>query len=109
MNPDENPLLQPEDYRAGYNESIDKLKNQPELISFDKLCYEHFHISEMGKKFMEIVIERWLIPPLADRNHPNFETHAVWAEGFKDFPRMIRSAVLSHQQRIKAETNKNDR
>lgn len=101
----DNPLLQPEDFMSGYRESVEKLKNNPELISFDKLCYETFH-TEMGKKFMEVVIERYLIPPLADRNSPNFPDMAVWSEGFKDAFRMIRGCIKSHQQRINAEINK---
>lgn len=101
----DNPLLQPEDFRAGYKENIEQLKNRPELIQFDKLCYELFS-SDMGKKFMEYVTEMHLIPPLADRSSPNFDVMAVWAEGFKDFPRMLRSCVKSHDQRIKAEVNK---
>ncbi len=102
----ENPFLKQEDYRAPYNESIEKLKNDPNVVAFDKLCFELFYASEMGKKFIEYVTEHYLIPPLADRNSPNFSTASVWAEGFKDFGRLIRSCVKSHEQRIKAENNK---
>ena len=102
----DNPYLQQEDFTAGYKDSAEALKNNPELIAFDKVCYELFSINPMGKKFIEIIIERYLIPPLADRNSVNFETNAVWAEGFKDAFRMLRHAVLSHDQRIKAEVNK---
>jgi len=101
----DNPLLQPEDFMVGYNESIDNLKNNPQLLAFDKLSYELFS-SELGKKWMEVVIDRYLIPPMADRNSPNFPTNAVWAEGFKDFVRMLRMCVHSHSQRIKAGENK---
>lgn len=105
MNIDDNPLLQPEDFSAGYRESVEALKNRPDLVQFDKLCYELFS-SEMGKKFMDYVTEAYLIPPMADRNSPQFNTTAVWSEGFKDFARMLRSAVKSHEQRIQAEANK---
>lgn len=101
----DNPILQPEDFMAGYRESIENLKNDPALISFDKLCYEVF-ASGVGKKFMEVATDRYLIPPLADRNSDNFSTNAVWAEGFKDVFRMIRSCIISHEQRIKAGMNK---
>lgn len=106
VNLKENPLLKQEDYRAEYNESIEALKNRPELLMFDKLCYEIFEGTENGRKFMEYVTENYLIPPLANREEVNFPTKAVWAEGFKDFPRMIRSALKAHDQRIKAEVNK---
>lgn len=101
----DNPLLQPEDFRAGYRESIEELKNRPELVQFDKLCYELF-TSEIGTKFMEYVLDNYVIPPMCDRNSPLFETQAIWAEGFKDFARMLRAAIKSHDQRIKAEMSK---
>lgn len=101
----DNPLLQPEDFTAGYKESMENLKNNPELIAFDKLTYELFS-SELGKRWMEVVVDRYLIPPMADRNSPNFPNSAVWGEGFKDFPRMLRMCILSHSQRIKAGESK---
>lgn len=102
----DNPFLQPEDYTAGYRESIEKLKNNPELISFDKLCYELFEMNEMGKKFMEIVRERYLIPSIVARESANYQLMVIWADGFKDFPRLILQGVRSHAQRIQAETNR---
>ena len=104
MHIDDNPLLQPEDFLGGYRDSVEELKNRPELIQFDKMCYELFN-SELGKKFMDYVLETWVIPPLCDRNSPYFSTSSVWSEGFKDFPRMLRGAIRSHEQRIQAENN----
>lgn len=98
----DNPLLQPEDYAKGYKDSIENLKNDPKLISLDKLCYETFVANENGKKFMEYVTDHYLIPPMADRGSPDFTIKVIWAEGFKDFARMIRSCIRSHEQRIKA-------
>ncbi len=100
----DNPLLQPEDFMGGYRESIEALKNNPDLISFDRLCYETFN-SEMGKKFMEVIVDRYLLPPMADRTSPNFRVDAIWAEGFKDFGRMLRASIRSHEQRIQAGNN----
>jgi len=105
MEPEDNPLLQPEDFLKGYRDSIEELKNRPELVQFDKICYELFS-SDIGKKFMEYVTDNYLIPPLADRTAKNFAMTAVWAEGFKDFARMIRAHIRSHSQRIAAEGNK---
>ena len=102
----DNPLLKPEDYLAQYRDSVDKLKNNPELISFDKLCYEIFAMTELGKKFMEIVEERFLIPSMVNRENPNYPNMVIWADGFKDFPRMIKQHIRSHDQRIKAEGHK---
>jgi hypothetical protein len=97
----DNPLLQQEDYLAGYKESIEALKNHPEMLAFDKLCYDVF-MTEFGKKFMERVKERYLIPSLVNREQPNYKDLIIWADGFKDFPRMIIQHIMSHEQRIKA-------
>lgn len=97
----DNPLLQPEDYFSSYNEQIERLKNDPNLVSFEKLCYEVFS-TEMGKKFMEHVETHFIWPALADRNSPHYKLLVIWADGFKDFPRMIKQSIISHDQRIKA-------
>ncbi len=102
----DNPLLQPENYMAGYQESIDELKNRPELVSMDKLCYELFAMTDLGKKFMEVVQETFIDPPLADRNAPDFTIKVIWAEGVKDAFRTIKMHMKSHEQRIKAGESK---
>ena len=104
-----NPYLERENYFAGYQESIDKLKNRPDIVSFDKLCYEIFQNNESGRKFMEFVEQRYLIPSLANLQMTNYQQAVIWGEGFKDAFRTIKQAVMSHTQRIKAETDKNDR
>jgi hypothetical protein len=98
----DNPLLQPEDFLQGYRDSIENLKNNPELISFDKLCYELFEQNELGKKFMQIAEERYLIPSIVNRESANYKTMVIWADGFKDAFRLIKQGVLSHAQRINA-------
>lgn len=97
-----NPLLQPENYHAGYQKKIDELKNQPETIQFQKMCYELFEGLELGRKFMEYVTEQILLKPNADIDKPNFENKNIWGEGFKAFPLMIRSFIAAHNQHIKA-------
>jgi hypothetical protein len=102
----DNPLLQQEDYAAGYKDSIQKLKNNPHIVAFDKLCYETFKMNAMGIKFMEYVEEHFLISGLVARTDPKYETLVIWADGFKDAFRTIRNSIKSHEQRIKAEVNK---
>jgi hypothetical protein len=99
-----NPILEPENYFEQYKKSIDEMRNDPRMIEFDKLCYELFDMNPQGKRFMEIVIERYVIPALAKPGTATYQLDVMWAEGFKDFPRMLRMAVLSHNQRIHAET-----
>lgn len=100
----DNPFLQQEDYFAGYQESIEKLKNNPHIVAFDKLNHELFS-SELGKKWLDIIKERYLIPSIVDRGQPNYKDLIIWADGFKDFPRMILQHIMSHDQRIKAGNN----
>lgn len=102
MNLEDNPLLQPEDYAKGYKDSVEKLKNDPKLIQMDRLCYEVFQ-TEMGKKLMSIIEERFLIPSLANRESPTYPVMTIWQDGFKDAFRFLRQAITSHQQRIEAE------
>jgi len=102
MKLEDNPLLKPEDFLAGYNDSIENLKNNPELLAFDKLCYEVFETSPAGKKFMEMVEQRYLIPSMINRESANYQLMVIWADGFKDAWRMIKQALISHDQRIKA-------
>ncbi len=97
-----NPLLTPENYFQGYDEKIDELKNNPQILAFDKLCYEVFEHSEAGRKFMELVKERYLIPSMVSKGNPTYQLDVLWQEGFKDFVRMILSCITSHKQRIKA-------
>lgn len=97
-----NPFLQVENYMEGYAKSIEELKNSPSIIEFDKLCFELFERHESGRRFIELIIERYLIPALAKPGTATYQLDIMWAEGFKDFCRMIISSVKSHQQRIHA-------
>jgi hypothetical protein len=105
MELEDNPFLKQEDYFGGYNESIEKLKNHPELIMFDKLCYEAFS-TEVAKKWLDVVFERFVIPSMVNRDAANYKELVIWADGFKDAFRMIKQNILSHDQRIKAGANK---
>lgn len=100
---EKNPFLEQEDYFKGYNENIDKLKNNPELLAFDTLCYELFENQESGREFMKLIIDRYLLPSLVSKGNPTYQIDVLWQEGFKDAWRMIRHSVLSHKQRIKSE------
>lgn len=101
-----NPLIEGENYFDGYNKSAEGLKNNPEVILFDKLCYEVFEATEMGRKFLEFAKERFFIYSQITRGNPSYQTDLVWQEGFRDAYRMILSHIISHQQRIKAGENK---
>lgn len=101
QNPFENnPFIQPENYFAGYQKNIDELKNNPEVIAFDKLCFEIFERTEAGKKFIELIKERYLVPSIAKPGAATYQIDVLWGEGFKEFGRMILACIRSHQQRI---------
>jgi len=99
-----NPFLEQEDFFAGYKKNIDNLKNNPMIIEFDKLCYELFAMNDMGKRWMELIKERYIIPSLAKAGTATYQIDVIWGEGFKDFGRMIIMALAAHEQRIIAGT-----
>jgi len=99
---EKNPLLEQENYMEGYNDSINDLRNDPQVIAFDKLCYEVFEASEMGKKFLEFAIDRFIVHSQVTKGCDNYAQDVIWQEGFRDAYRMILNHVRSHQQRIAA-------
>jgi hypothetical protein len=102
MTPDTNPLIQPENYFQGYDASVEALKNDPTLIEFDKLCYELFEHQEAGRKFIELVTNRYLLAPSCSPGSPNFGEQAIWGEGLRYAFLLLRNAVQAHKQRIQA-------
>ncbi len=99
---DRNPLLEPEDYFAGYKDSIDKLKNDPKVIEFDKLCYELFSVNDLGKKFIELVTERYLLTVAGTPGSPTYPQECMWSEGVRYAFLLLRNSVKQHEQRIHA-------
>jgi hypothetical protein len=97
-----NPLLERENFFKKYQENIDELKNHPEMLSFQKMCYELFEAYELGRKFMEYVTDNILLKPNADIEKQNYVNKNIWGEGYKAFPLMIRSFIIAHKQQIKA-------
>lgn len=104
-----NPILEQEDYFKQYKENIEKMRNDPTVIEFDRLVYELFKMNEQGKRFLEIVKDRYLIPALAKPGTATYQLDVMWAEGFKDFPRMLIMAIQAHDQKILAEMNNDTR
>ncbi len=97
----------PEDFWANYQKSVDELKNKPEVVELDRLCYEVFEASENGKKLLNILKERFIVPSLVQPNAPNYETILTFYEGFKEAYRLLSHSAESHKQRIKAEEENN--
>lgn len=97
-----NPYLQQEDYFEGYQKKIEELKQRPDVVELDKLCYLVFQ-SEDGKKLLNEFVERYLLPGFANPSAPNAGEAALYYEGFKEGFRLIRGSIRAHQQRIDAE------
>lgn len=97
-----NPILEPENYFQQYQENIDKHKNDPRVIEFDKLVYDVFHRNEAGKRLLEMAMERYVVPAMAQRGTPTYQIDVLWGEGFKDVFRIFDTAIKSHEQRIQA-------
>jgi hypothetical protein len=102
LSEEKNPYIEPENYFEGYQDSIDKMKERPEFVEFDKLCHLVFGTPD-GKHLMEEIERRYLLPALCSPTVPNYQTMVIYTEGFKDAFRSIKSVILSHEQRIKAE------
>ena len=100
-----NPFLIAENYWKPYEEKIQSLKNNPELIEFDKLCFELFEMNPQGKRFMDIAREKYLTHALVQKGTPTYQIDILWQEGFKDAFRMILMSLQSHAQRIKVGNN----
>lgn len=105
MQEESNPILQQEDYFKPYQENIKDLRNKPEVIEFDKLCYELFEVNPSGKKFLALIKEKYLLMALVQKGTSTYQIDVLWQEGFKDAFRMLVMSVISHQQRILAESN----
>jgi hypothetical protein len=99
-----NHILEPEDYFKAYRDNIEELKNNPELIEFDKLTYEVFEMNPQGKRFLELAKERYLTYALVPKGTPTYQLDVLWQEGFKDAFRGILLTIHAHKQRIKAGT-----
>lgn len=102
---EKNPFLEPENYWNSYQKNIEDLKNRPEVIEFDKLCYELFEMNTQGKRFLEIVKERYIIPSLAKPGTATYQVDVIWGEGFKELGRTILGCIKAHKQRIEAGNN----
>lgn len=97
---EQNPFLQQEDYMAPYQKKINELRNKPEVIEWDKLCFELFEINPQGKRWLELVTERYLLPGLCRPGTQTYQIDIIFWDGFKEFARMLLMAIKSHQHRI---------
>lgn len=103
---DFNKLPGQENYWAGYEESINKLKNDPNLIEFDKLCFLVFGISENGKQLLEYFKDRIIFPSIPGQADNNFDKRCMYYEGYKEAFRQLIHATNNYKIRKEAEEQK---
>ncbi len=95
-----------EDYWAGYQASIDSLKNDPEHVAFDELCFHVFALNEEGKKLMKYFEDHILLASVPTRLDANFDKACVYYEGYREAFRQLRYAAINYKKRKEAEDNK---
>lgn len=97
-----NPLLEPEDYGAQYRQSAEALKNHPQIVEIDRLCYEIFEMNTHGKRLMEILTERYLLTVAGTPGSPTYPQECMWSEGVRYAYLLLRNSAKQHKQRIEA-------
>ncbi len=65
-----------------------------------------FERQEAGRKFIELVTNRYLLAPSALPDSPMFDSQVKWGEGMRYAFLLLRNAVHSHKQRIEAQGHK---
>lgn len=98
-----NPYIEQENYFEGYNESIERNKNNADTVEFDKLCFEVFMNTDLGKRLMTIMVDTYLMKSFAYPNDSSYQTKAVYFEGYRDCVRTFKNAATNYKQRKDAE------
>lgn len=106
MSINNNPYIGADDHFKTYNENIEKLKNDPNLVSFDKLCYEVFEHYEPGRKLLERLQDIFLHQARSDPTRGTYVSETIFNDGMRALIIRFIDAVRSHSQRIKAESKK---
>lgn len=96
----ENEYIKQEDYWKGYNESIDKAKDNPDLFRFSELCFLVFE-TDLGKELLKQIDEKILMADLVPINANNYENTSTYYAGFKHAFRTIKNNIKSHKEFIK--------
>jgi len=85
-----------QDYSEGYKKNIEALKNKPEMLAFNKACFDMESTKE-GAALMDMLEERFLLPALINPNHPDFTKLLPYYEGVRDMVRTIKMSSKAHE------------
>jgi len=100
-----NPYIEPENYYEPLNDNIKKLKENPELIAFNKLCYEIFLQNFFGIELMKILIEKFFFSKRIEPGQPNYSIACIHLEGARDLITEMKNCANNHLKYINAEAN----
>lgn len=99
-------LMGQEDYWAGYQASIDKLKNDPNVVEFDKLCFYVFGLSEEGKTLLDYFKNNILMASIPAKLDSNYDKACIYYEGYREAFRQLIHGTKNYQIRKEAEDKK---
>lgn len=99
-------LMGQEDYWAGYQASIDKLKNDPSFIEFDKLCFHVFGVTEEGKRILKYFQDNILMASIPAKLDANYDKACIYYEGYREAFRQLIHGTKNYIQRKEAEDKK---
>lgn len=102
-----NPLLKETNYYSGYADSVEQLKENPEIYEMDKLIYEVFHLNEKGAKLLELFERDFVKPSLVAIGAENYAEKVTYFEGFKDAFRRIRAST-EYQKKLAKQGEPNE-
>jgi len=96
-----------DNYADGYKKNAEALAQNKDMVEMDALCHKVFTTDE-GKQLMNYIVNRFVVPQLANPNHPNFKETVIYFEGLKEGFRMLNNSVIAHKQRIQAAADKGE-
>jgi len=96
-------VLGQEDYFKGYQDQINKLKDDPGRVEFDRLCYEVFGKSEAGKKLLEYVQTNIISAAVPAKMDSAYGVACSYYEGYREGFRQLVHATKSYPIRVEAE------
>lgn len=83
----------------------DSLKQKPEDLEYERLCFQAFLASKDGKDLLEQFKKRFHCMPLWTPMHPHAENLALFFEGFREALRGLEHSAKVHQARIQEQTS----
>ncbi len=104
MDINDNPYIASTNYMAGYQDSIDKIKEDKNVIDVERLCFETFVACKSGKKLINVLTERYINAATPAQLGPNYADACIYFEGFSGALRMLIQGANSYKDRKEHES-----